>query len=324
MKWGLSEGVIYENWEVSDFNLHKIMEDPSYKLYYGMDFGYNDPTAFVAIAASQKDYRIYIFDEWCETTMENRRIASMIIDKGYQDAIITADNEDPRTINELRQLGLWGIRPAKKGRGSVLAGIQKLQDYRMIVHPKCSNMIVSLSNYAWKKDEVDGSIKNEPDHAFSHMCLTGDTLVHTVNGRKPIKDIKDGELVYSYDRDARKIELQRSFGAYVTGKDKEVYELKLTDGQSVHMTANHKMLTERGYVPCIELTGEDEILCMNKDLSMHHVRVASVNKLDERATVYNMTVDKNHNYMIADGLATSNCDALRYSTEKLGKLSIEL
>ena len=260
-KWGISEGLIYENWQVEEFKLEDVLKDPHYKLYYGMDFGYNDPTAFVAVAASQKDYRLYVFDEWCESTMENRRIASMIISKGYQNAVITADNEDPRTINELKKLGLWGIRPARKGRGSVLGGIQKLQDYRIIVNPKCTNMIISLSNYSWKKDEVDGSIKNEPEHAFSHMCLTGDTFVHTVHGKKPIKDIRDGELVYSYNLDTHEIEIQRSFGAYVTGVNQEIYELELADGQKVHMTGNHKVLTKRGYVPCVELTEDDEVLC---------------------------------------------------------------
>lgn len=169
-EWGIAEGLIFENWTVEEFDIEQIRQDRSYKPYYGMDFGYNDPTAFVALYASQRDYTIYVYDDYVESTMENRRIASILIAKGYQSANIVADNEDPRTINELRTLGLWGIRPAKKGRGSVLAGIQKLQDYRIKVHPKCTNTIVSLSNYAWKRDEETGVTKNEPDHAYSHIA----------------------------------------------------------------------------------------------------------------------------------------------------------
>lgn len=364
LKWGISEGLIYENWQVEEFDLKEVMKDPSYRLYYGMDFGYNDPTAFVAVAASQKDYRLYVFDEWCESTMENRRIASMIISKGYQNAVITADNEDPRTINELKKLGLWGIRSAKKGRGSVLGGIQKLQDYRIIVNPKCTNMIISLSNYSWERDKETGEIKNVPEHAYSHMCITGDTLIHTINGMKPIKDIKEGELVYSYDIENKKIELQKSYGAYVTGVNQEVYELKLADGQKLHMTGNHKLLTTRGYVPCEELGEDDEVLqelfgidalryllrtglnkikSVEKNLSRTSivkqklvqslvglfthtvgVKIESIMKLEKKETVYNMTVEKNHNYLIGNNIWAKNCDALRYGCEKLGKLSIEL
>ena len=169
-EWGIAEGLIYENWDVEEFDVNTIREDASYKPYYGMDCGYNDPTAFIAVLASQRDYKIYVYDEYMESTMENKRIASILIAKGYQASNIVADNEDPRTINELKKLGLWGIRPAKKGRGSVLAGIQKLQDYKIIVHPRCTNTIVSFSNYAWKRNEETGVTKNEPDHAYSHMA----------------------------------------------------------------------------------------------------------------------------------------------------------
>ncbi len=168
-EWGIAKGLIYENWVQEEFDVEEIRNTPSYKEYYGMDFGYNDPTAFIACLASQKDYKIYIYDEYCETTMENRKIADALIHKGYKDAPIMADSEDPRTINELKLLGLWNIRGAKKGKGSVLGGIQKIQDYQIIVHPRCTNTIISLSNYSWKEDNIDGSLENEPDHAFSHL-----------------------------------------------------------------------------------------------------------------------------------------------------------
>ena len=325
--WGLSEGVIYENWQVEDFNLEDVMKDPSYRLYYGMDFGYTDPTAFIAVAASQKDYRLYVFDEWCETTMENRRIASTIIAKGYQNAIITADNEDPRTIGELKRLGLWGIRPAKKGRGSVLAGIQKLQDYRIIVNPKCTNTIISLSNYSWEKNEEDGTLKNVPDHAYSHMCITGDTLIRTAKGSKPITDINYGEEVYSVDTATGKVEKQVCYGCYCTGINQEVYELTLRNGAKVRMTGNHKVLTPAGYVHCKDLKAGDYVTCVKFGILVKKTyaeKVASLKKLEQREDVYNMTVEKNHNYIVSGSLVAGNCDALRYGTESLGRLSIEL
>ena len=56
-----------------------------------------------------------------------------------ENALIKADNEDSRTINELKMLGLPRIRKSKKGKNSVIAGIQKLQDYKIYVHPHCMN-----------------------------------------------------------------------------------------------------------------------------------------------------------------------------------------
>ena len=54
------------------------------------------------------------------------------------------------------------------------------------------------------------------------------------------------------------------------------------------------------------------------------VKVKSVKRLEEKETVYNMTVDKNHNYLIGNNIWSRNCDALRYGTENLGRLSIDL
>ena len=91
-----------------------------------------------------------------------------MISAGFGRSKILADSEDPRTINELKLLGLYGIKGAKNGAGSVVGGIQKLQDYEIIVHPRCVHIIEELSNYAWKKDRMTDKIMNEPEHDFSH------------------------------------------------------------------------------------------------------------------------------------------------------------
>ena len=178
-EWGIAEGLIYTNWKQEDFNIEKILQEhskektkgglPNFVSCNGMDFGYNDPTAFIGAYADRNRYKIYIYYEFCEVEMHNRKIANTIITAGFGNARIRADSEDPRTINELRLMGLSGISGAKKGAGSVVGGIQKLQDYEIIVHPKCVKTIESLSNYAWKKDKMTDKIMNEPDHEFSHI-----------------------------------------------------------------------------------------------------------------------------------------------------------
>ena len=178
-EWGISEGLIYTNWKIEEFDIEKLIQEhyeekdsrglPNFVSVNGMDFGYNDPTAFIGAYADKKRYKIYVYYEFCERTMENRKIANKIITAGFGKSIIRADSEDPRTINELRLLGLYGIKGAKKGSGSVIGGIQKLQDYEIIVHPKCEHTIEALSNYAWRKDRMTDKIMNEPEHDFSHI-----------------------------------------------------------------------------------------------------------------------------------------------------------
>lgn len=178
-EWGISEGLIYTKWKIEEFDIQELINEnrnqkdkrglPNFVSCNGMDFGYNDPTAFVAAYADKKNYRIYIWYEFCETVMENRKIAGRLITDGFSKTIIRADSEDPRTINELRLLGLSGIKGAKKGKGSVEGGIQKLQDYEIIVSPRCPKTIEALSNYAWKKDKDTDKPTNVPEHDFSHI-----------------------------------------------------------------------------------------------------------------------------------------------------------
>lgn len=268
-EWGISEGLIYEKWKIQDFNIsdliQKHLNDRNFVACNGIDFGYTDPTAFVASYADKKNYQIWVYFEFCETTMENKKIATKIILGGFQNAKIMADSEDPRTINELRLLGLYGMKPCKKGTGSVLGGIQRLQDYEIIIHPSCTSMIESISNYAWSKDKQTDRITNIPEHEFSHCCVTGDTLVNTSKGKVRIDEIKEGMMIWSYDIDSKNVELNRCSCHKLTGKHERIYELELKDGQILRCTGDHKVLTRNGYVECRNLSVNDEVIVIRFD-----------------------------------------------------------
>lgn len=174
--WGIAEGLVYENWEELDFDFERMKtqmnsnDSPKYRQMEGLDFGYtNDPTAFIALLADEKEKKIFIYDELYKTHLKNQAIFDNIKYKGFQKARITADSEDPKTIDELRDLGLYRIKGAKKGKGSIKAGIQKLQDYKIYVHPRCVNTIVELSNYTWKTDKETGRPTLDPIEEFNHL-----------------------------------------------------------------------------------------------------------------------------------------------------------
>lgn len=54
------------------------------------------------------------------------------------------------------------------------------------------------------------------------------------------------------------------------------------------------------------------------------VKVKSVRKLSCKEDVYNINVDVNHNYCVADGMVVKNCDALRYGCEDLSKFGVQV
>jgi phage terminase large subunit len=167
--------VIYNNWRVEDFDwqdiyLQKVNGVRQYVARFGMDFGFSiDPTAFVALLVSERQRKIYIFDEMYEFNMTNQMINDKISRHGYHRVKIVADSAEPRTINELYRLGLTNIVGAKKGPDSVRFGIQKIQDFEIVVHPSCKNVETELSNYAWALDRTGKPTQRPASDGFDHL-----------------------------------------------------------------------------------------------------------------------------------------------------------
>lgn len=167
--WGIVEGLVYENWEEKEFDVNEISKRKGVKSAFGLDFGYtNDPSAFFCGLIDVANKEIYVFDEIYKNAMKNRQIAEEIIRKGYGKEKIVADSQEPKSIDELYDLGLKGIRKSRKGRDSINNGVQYIQDYKIIIHPRCVNFITEISNYMWDKDKFDNPI-NKPVDDFNHL-----------------------------------------------------------------------------------------------------------------------------------------------------------
>lgn len=167
--WGISEGLVYENWSVGK---KKIPDDERYrwKNFFGLDYGYsNDPTGFVGFAANPVDKELYIFCEFCRTRMLNCDIAEEIKRLGYAKERIRADCAEPKSNDDLRRLGISRIMPSVKGRDSILNGIAAISEYRITVHPDCVNMIRELSSYVYD-DRVNENGKKMPRDSDNHLC----------------------------------------------------------------------------------------------------------------------------------------------------------
>ncbi len=168
-EWGHSEGLVFENWQVEAFPLSDLRRE-GMRHIFGLDYGYtNDPTAFIAAAVEEQTKRLYIYDEHYEKRMLNEDIAAMIRRKGYQKERIRADSAEPKSNDDLRRLGLTRLCPAGKGRDSVAAGIARLQEYRLVVHPRCVHTAAELGAYRWESGGRDGAWRNIPCDRDNHL-----------------------------------------------------------------------------------------------------------------------------------------------------------
>ena len=167
--WGISEGLIYENWEEREFDIQEVLKIPDIESAFGLDFGYtNDPSALFAGLISKERREIYVTDELYKKALTNNKLAEEIKNMGYGKERITADSAEPKSIDELYDLGLKGISGARKGKDSINNGIQFIQGYKIIVHPRCVNFLTEISNYTWAKDKFDKPI-NKPIDMFNHL-----------------------------------------------------------------------------------------------------------------------------------------------------------
>ena len=163
--WGIVDGLVYENWTEREFTLEQIK---NCKPAFGLDFGYtNDPSAFFVGFIDIEKKCLYVWDEFYEKRLSNKKIFEKITSMGYRKEKITADSAEPKSIDELNTLGLR-ITGAKKGKDSILNGIQWIQDLEIIIHPRCINFITEISNYTWDKDKL-GNKLNKPIDDFNHL-----------------------------------------------------------------------------------------------------------------------------------------------------------
>ena len=168
--WGIVDGLVYENWQELEFDWREILNKrQKAKAVFGLDFGYtNDPAAFFCAILDQEQKEIYVFDEIYQKGMQNTAIYSNIEKLGFKKEIIVADSAEPKSIDHLKGLGLYRIKASKKGKDSINAGIQFIQDFKIFIHPRCVNFLTEISNYAWDKDKF-GKAVNKPIDDFNHL-----------------------------------------------------------------------------------------------------------------------------------------------------------
>lgn len=189
-EFGSLDKLVYNNWQVMDFDFKNIQGTNC----IGLDFGYtNDPTALV-LAIATEDKRLYIYKEWGGTGYLNDAIANQLIGMGLAKSDIIADSAEQKSIDEIKVKGVRRIKSAVKGPDSILAGIQRLQQYEIIIHPSCTNVIEELQNYAWTKDKATNEYINKPVDKFNHYLDALRYSIQCVENKPKLRTLDKSQL----------------------------------------------------------------------------------------------------------------------------------
>lgn len=163
-EWGASDTLIYTNWQMCQ------SEPSSYdEIFWGLDFGFNNPTAIVKVFLKDKIY--FVEEKLYKTHLTNTLLIEELknlIPVQNRSQTIYADSAEPDRIAEISSAG-FNIRPALK---SVLDGIMFIKSCPLNIIKESPNLIKEIQSYSWKTT-LNGQTTEDPiklnDHALDAM-----------------------------------------------------------------------------------------------------------------------------------------------------------
>lgn len=126
----------------------------------GLDFGFtNDPSALIDICFFEG--KIFLREMIYQAGLNNLDLSQKFLELGVSKSEdIVADPASPVSIDELRKLYGYNVIKAVKGQGSVISGLDTMNQFPICVHADSLNLINEFDNYTYKKDRKTGLFLN--------------------------------------------------------------------------------------------------------------------------------------------------------------------
>lgn len=150
---------------------------------YGLDFGYSvNPSAVIAVYRRADEY--WVKELVYAPKLTNHDLGDLMVKAGVTGRVY-ADSAEPKSIQELRLMGLRVI-PAAKGADSVRTGIDFLKAKKIYIARGSENILREHRSYCWKQDKAGYDVAEpvkENDHALDAIRYAIFTHYGTRQGR---------------------------------------------------------------------------------------------------------------------------------------------
>ena len=264
--WAMAEGIIYDMFEPARHVLRNLSDLTGNKYYVSCDYGTQNATVFLLWCKNKAGKwiccREYYYSGREETAQKTDTEYADDMEKWLDGIKLESVIVDPSAASFIAELKKRGYR-VRKAKNDVLDGIRfvasLLNQKEIMIHDSCVNTIQEFASYIWDEKAAERG-EDKPVKQHDH-CLTGDTLVDTTNGQIPIKDLvgRKGK-VYCYDSKRRRKAVSEFRHVRKTQENAQVFEITLEDGTIIKATAEHPVLTQRGWVIIENLYKTDYIL----------------------------------------------------------------
>lgn len=174
-EWGALENIIYSNYELID-QLPSSYDE----VFYGVDFGFNNPSAIVKIMV--KDEQYFIQEKLYREKLTNNDLITELKKLNIShDTPVYADSAEPARIEEIYK-NEFNIHPSIKDKNSVKDGIDYIKRHHLFITKDSINLIKEIGSYQWREDK-DGNILDEPVKYNDHLldALRYAMYTHEIN-----------------------------------------------------------------------------------------------------------------------------------------------
>lgn len=166
-------------------HLYEELPQGDYEKLAGVDFGYVHPAAVPEIYWDGKKLRVD--DEWYKTGRTDAQIAEYVASCKFK--AIYPDPENAGGIEELRRREV-NVREVKKGKGSIVEGIQMIRELflnkQLLINKRCINLISELESYAYEESKKSEVPIKENDHLIDALRYVVLSLFPKMDKQKKI------------------------------------------------------------------------------------------------------------------------------------------
>ena len=160
-EWGQTAGLILSRWEVKDFDNASGNFD---NFVYAQDFGFTHANAILGVGFRELKFKeLYVCSEIYKYDTETPEIIAEANKQGLdKKRIMYCDSEAPDPIAQWQKAGYKNAVAVTKGAGSVLSQIDYLKQFKIYIHPSCTNTIKEISQWSWKFDQKRSIYLDKP------------------------------------------------------------------------------------------------------------------------------------------------------------------
>lgn len=189
---------VFSNWEVREF---EAPDDAVFK--FGADWGFSvDPSVLVRSYTVGRE--IYVDYEAYKVGCEIQDLPDLFMSIPEAEKwTIRADSSRPETISYMQKHGFPKMLPAKKGKGSIVEGVEWLKSHDIIVHPRCEHLIEELRMYSYKTDpqtdEVLPVLEDKHNHCVDCLRYSLENTMRVDKSQNNLREFRPLPVMHKWN-----------------------------------------------------------------------------------------------------------------------------